>query len=593
MKSGRIAGWGIVLALLIMAGIAVFSYRSINLFVERSSRVDHTYKVIVAIDLLLSDLQDAETGERGFLIMDSPAYLMPYQNAIIDVGHQLNLLSSLVSDNPQEVARVSALNATIRHRLSFLSAGIFMRQHSVPLDSQRARLLMDYGKADMDRIRQIMAAMKTSEMQLLSRRAREVQDRKQTALFAIVAGSLLSFAMIGASLLFLIGELTRRLEAEEKIRKYSVELEDLYDNAPCGYHSVNADGLIVRINNTELNWFGYSREEVEGKKYIFDMMTTESRNRYMLCFPVLKESGFLTDIELEMVRKDQSVLPVSLSATAIRDPSGGFLMSRSVLFDDTERKQSQEQIMGLNHELELKAAQLESTNKELEGFSYSVSHDLRSPLRAVDGFSRILLEDYGKILDREGIRLLGVIRDNSRKMGNLIDDLLAFSRLGRKRLEGQPVDMESLVREVCQEVLSKDPGMLPISFGPLPASWGDRALLYQVWVNLLSNAVKFSSKKEEPSVKVEGILGEDEVIYSVRDNGVGFDMQYYGKLFGVFQRLHSTDEFPGTGVGLAIVQRVVSRHGGRVWAEGEEGKGATFFFSLPLRPAEPSRVESS
>jgi signal transduction histidine kinase len=239
----------------------------------------------------------------------------------------------------------------------------------------------------------------------------------------------------------------------------------------------------------------------------------------------------------------------------------------------------------LNEELEQRVAartrELESANRELESFSYSVSHDLRSPLRAVTGYSQMMDEDYGPRLDAEGRRLLCVIRDNGNRMQQLIEDLLNFSRLGRKPLATGAIDMTALVRAAWKELA--DGGVNGVQFhsDALPAACGDAALIRQVWVNLLSNAVKFSAKREQPRVEVGASVNGKELIYRVRDNGAGFDMQYYDKLFGVFQRLHSEEEFPGTGVGLAIVQRVVSRHGGRVWAEGEIGKGATFYFSLP------------
>ncbi len=592
MKPERIAAWGIVLAFAIMTGIAVFSYRSINSFVHSSIRVDRAYKVLMAIDRLMSDLQDAETGERGFVITGMTSYLVPYKSALSNVGSDLRFLSEALSDHPHEKRLVGSLQEMIRHRLSYSSADIYLRHQSISSDPERTRQLMDYGKSDMDRIRKVMSEMKSHELNLLEQRAKAVDYRKETALFAIVAGNILSFGMIGASILFLIKELARRLSAEEKLRKNSQELQDLYDNAPSGYHSVDPDGLIVRINQTELNWLGYLKEEIEGKKHVWDLMTPESGLRYQGAFQNLKTTGFIHDLELEMVKKDRSILQVIFNATAIRSLSGEFLMSRSVVFDNTDRKLAEKQILDLNKELSVRALQLESSNKELEGFSYSVSHDLRSPLRAIDGFSRILLEDYGKVLDQEGIRILGVIRANSQKMGSLIDDLLAFSRLGRKRLEGHLVEMEALAKAAYEEVASKDSPSSRINFGTLPPVWGDQSLLYQVWVNLLANAVKFSGKVQNPMVTVEGVQKGDEVVYSVRDNGVGFDMQYSGKLFGVFQRLHSAEEFPGTGVGLAIVQRVVSRHGGRVWAEGEEGNGATFSFSLPLHPVECSPAVS-
>lgn len=234
-----------------------------------------------------------------------------------------------------------------------------------------------------------------------------------------------------------------------------------------------------------------------------------------------------------------------------------------------------------------RARQLELANSELEGFSYSISHDLRSPLRAIDGFSQLLQKRYQGTLDEEGMRLLGVVRDNSRRMGALIEDLLAFSRLGRKPLECDRTDMQSLVRECLDELLPDAHPKPEMTVGTLPACWGDRALLKQVWLNLIGNAVKYSSHSPAPRIQIDAALDGDHCVYTVRDNGVGFDMAYSDKLFGVFERLHSAKEFEGTGIGLANVKRIVSRHGGRVWADGKIDQGATFYFALPARqPAE-------
>ena len=203
-------------------------------------------------------------------------------------------------------------------------------------------------------------------------------------------------------------------------------------------------------------------------------------------------------------------------------------------------------------------------------------------MRAVDGFSRLLEQEYRARLDAEGLRLLTVVRDNSRKMGALIDDLLTFSRLGRKPVQGAAFDTRGVVEEALSEVLAGTETPRPeVDIASLPNAWGDRALLKQVWLNLLANAVKYSSKAPQPRISVGGRIDGDECVYHVRDNGVGFDMRYSDKLFGVFQRLHGPEQFPGTGVGLAIVKRVVVKHGGRVWAESKLGEGASFFFSLP------------
>lgn len=242
----------------------------------------------------------------------------------------------------------------------------------------------------------------------------------------------------------------------------------------------------------------------------------------------------------------------------------------------------------LNADLERRVAertaQIETGIKELEDFTYTVSHDLRTPLRAIGGFSRILEEDYGDKLDDEARRLIGVVRENTRRMGQLIDDLLTFSRLGRNPMVATGINMEALARSALAEIgAPAAAGRARIEIHPLPEAWGDPALIKQVWTHLLSNAIKFSGKRDQPLIEVSAHDDGADAVYCVKDNGAGFDMRYYEKLFGVFQRLHGNDEFPGVGVGLAIVRRIVSRHGGRVWAEGRPGEGATFYFALPRR----------
>jgi len=225
---------------------------------------------------------------------------------------------------------------------------------------------------------------------------------------------------------------------------------------------------------------------------------------------------------------------------------------------------------------------LEAVNRELEAFSYSVSHDLRAPLRAISGFAQAVVEDYAPRLDDEGRRFLGLIQDNAHRMGQLIDDLLTFSRLGRQQLMETQIDLGTLAQGVFDELIAQSPGrQIQLVVRSVPPALGDKAMVRQVLMNLLSNAIKFTRPRHEAVIEFGYVVRRDQGAYYVKDDGVGFDMQYVNKLFGVFQRLHSVTEFEGTGVGLAIVYRIITRHGGRVWAEGEVDKGATFYFTLP------------
>lgn len=247
-----------------------------------------------------------------------------------------------------------------------------------------------------------------------------------------------------------------------------------------------------------------------------------------------------------------------------------------------ERIEKVRQLNQLNRDLENSAIQLHEANEELEAFAYSVSHDLRVPLRAIDGFSRILMEDYGDSLDEEGNRLISIVRDNTEKMGDLIDDILLLSRVGRQKMKGFEIDMEYLVRNVWEDLRPDWDGKeIELIIDDLPNAQGDRILMAQVFQNLLSNSIKFTRNKNPAVIEVGAQDYKDEIIYYVKDNGAGFDMKYIDKLFGLFQRLHTAEEFEGTGVGLSIVQRIIKRHGGQVWGEGEPFKGATIYFTLP------------
>ena len=339
---------------------------------------------------------------------------------------------------------------------------------------------------------------------------------------------------------------------------------------------LDLEGRIVSWNKGAQRIKGYSTEEIVGQHFSrFYSSVDIERGKPQQDLNSVIAKGRFEDEGCWRVRKDGSTFLANVVFTAIRDEGGNLRGFTKLIQDMTERKR-------LDQLLKEKNAALETANKDLEAFAYSVSHDLRVPLRAIDGFSQQVLKRYEDKLDDEGKRYLNIVRDNTKKMSQLIDDILAFSRMGRLGLSVSEVNMEKLVHSVFEEL---KPALaereLTIEIKQLPLCHGDPSMLRQVLVNLLDNAIKFTRPKNAALIEMGGHTEGAENIYYIKDNGVGFDMQYADKLFGVFQRLHGVAEFEGTGIGLAIVKRIITRHGGRVWAEGKVDEGATFYFTLP------------
>ncbi len=337
-------------------------------------------------------------------------------------------------------------------------------------------------------------------------------------------------------------------------------------------------GIIKEVNNNFCSISKYTRDELIGQDHRIINSGYHSKE-FMKDLWTIISRGEIWRGEVKNIAKDGTIFWLDTTIVPFLNDGGIPYQYMAIRSEITQRKDAEDK--------------LQAVNKELEAFSYSVSHDLRAPLRAINGYAKILNEDYGVNLDDEGKRIIEIIRDNATRMGILIDDLLSFSQLGRKEIQMTEIDMNEMVKEVIIELNKSMTHDAKIKIGKLHETKADYGLLRQVMFNLISNAVKYSSKKKNPVVEISSEEKSGEIIFSVKDNGAGFDMRYANKLFGVFQRLHSQDEFEGTGVGLAIVQRIISRHKGRSWAEGKVNEGAVFYFSIEKTKNYESRNRNS
>ncbi len=421
---------------------------------------------------------------------------------------------------------------------------------------------------------------------------RDGEVRNFEARFVTAAGAVRD-VLISVTVMDLDGEahiigtardITELKDAQEKLR-FSEEKYAKAFHANPDYFAISRlrDGLFLEANEAFEQLTGHKAEEVIGKTAMDIGLWAYPEEREAMA-RLVAQQGHVRDMEFHFRTKSGTIRTVL--GTAVKLDIEGDPCIIGIARDITDQKRAEEDIRRLNEELEWRVrsrtAELEQANRELESFSYSVSHDLRAPLRAIAGYANILCQEYAAELPEEARSMLVRIDRNAIRLGELIDDLLNFARIGRATLRKLPVDMRALALEVRDELLALEPERgISIRIGDLPAAWGEPSLLRQVWVNLLANALKFTRNRAQALVEVGGRVQDGELLYSVRDNGTGFDPRYSDKLFQVFQRLHRDPSFEGTGVGLAIVSRVLQRHGGRVWAEGAPDQGAAFHFALP------------
>ncbi|HSY43995.1 MAG TPA: CHASE3 domain-containing protein [Candidatus Acidoferrum sp.] len=572
---------GFIVTTVTLGTVGWLSYRATEDFITAQGWVTHTQAVISQLETTLATVIETDTEQRGYLLTGDPQFLQQRQAAAARLAGEFQQIQQLTIDNPTQQQALKQLEELTQREVALADDRIATFQKS-GLQAAFTQEPMEKTEAGLNDVRALTAQMRETEETLFAQRQEESSRLGRQTETIIISGSVA--AVIIGWIIVIMGrrELKLRVLAqqvqEERDRYFNLSREMI-----C---ILGFDGYFKTLNPAWKWTLGFSMEELLSRPFI-EFIHPDDREATMLEAEKLMKGNELIYFENRYLCKDGSYRWIAWSARAG--------ISQKVIYgtgrDITERKQSVEKIEQLNADLQRHAGQLEAANKELEAFSYSVSHDLRAPLRHIDGFVKMLMKQSGEKLEDRGRRYLDIISDSAQRMGTLIDDLLVFSRMNRTELHHSTVSTEALVHEAVEGLRPECNGrQIRWNINALPEVNADGAMLQQVWVNLISNAVKYTRPKQTAEIEIGcNDWGDGEYVFFVHDNGVGFDMQYVHKLFGVFQRLHRTDEFEGTGIGLANVSRIVHRHGGRVWAEGKLNAGATFYFSLPKKTTETKK----
>jgi PAS domain S-box-containing protein len=568
-------------ALLVVAGV----YLTAQNFVTSSRRVWQSMNISSTREQVYSALVDTMLAQRSYVVTRDPQFLEERRRSLLKMSEQTLQLGVISNNSPAEfLALIERLQPLLDSMRSKFDKVLELQAGAGGVDNPASVILQLQARADLLQLRALFDRMDSLEQEMLEQRLAE--DRGSARLLWLWLGGVgvVLLVTLGWLLRRILADLERRNVVEARLQEANRFLESLLESIPAMVFAKDARTLrFVRFNRAGEQLLGYPREALLGKSDA-DFFPPQQAEFFITNDREVLGQRELKDIpEEEIDTRELGRRILHTRKVTVFDARGEPAFLLGVSIDITSQKEDERRILALNEQLRRHSQLLESSNRELQSFCYSVSHDLRAPLRAINGFARLLQQDSALQLGEQGMRYLNTICGASEQMGRLIDDLLEFSRLGRQNLETDSVDMTALARDALRDILSSRAGAAPaVDIAALPNIRGDRRMLRLAWLNLLDNAVKYAGAVVQPRITVEAHVQSDEVVYQVQDNGIGFDMQYYDQLFGVFQRLHSSANYPGTGVGLAIAQRVVARHGGRIWAQSTPDQGATFYFALPV-----------
>jgi PAS domain S-box-containing protein len=556
------AGLGISLALVI--GATLLSFYSLAEQAEAADSVTHTHVVIEGLATLRTDVLRAENARRGYALTGDLSFVAHFSSAREDLDRNLGAIRMLTADNASQQQRLDELETLIRKRMELLEPSFQRSQASVPDATEASRTLP--GLELTSRITALLGTMQQTEQALLRRRDAQAKESAQRTRVVLALGAAATIALIGTVFILLRRQIQHRARAEEDVNRFFNVSADLLCVA-------GTDGYFKRLNPAWEKVLGFQVSELLAKPYLNFIHPDDAASTRTAALTV--ERTGIESFENRYRTSDGAYRWLNWKASP--DPQRGLIYAAAR--DVTESKAAQEALEQLNTQLGERAGQLERTNRDLEEFTSSVAHDLRAPLRHVDGFSRILVEEYSAQLGTEGQRLAERVRRATQHMGELVDDLLNLSRVSRREISPLVTDLNPLVGEVIAELQPACQGRhVEFVVGTLPYAECDPGLIRQVYANLISNAVKFTRPRDPAIIEIGQSERNGSRALFVRDNGVGFSMKYADKLFRVFQRLHRSEDFEGTGVGLVTVERIVQKHSGRIWAEAEVDKGGHVLF---------------
>lgn len=584
---GRLLLLGLAILLIVVGPVILLQGLS-RAIQEATDVVIHTHEVEAAVLGVALDVREMESSAMLIALgADHPSARERLRTGRASLPQRFQTLARLTADNPEQLVRVGRLRELVNARIDVVD------QLLEAPEAYRGRVVAPL--ATRFPIRGLLNEILADEHALLARRSADVSEQRRRMEWIRMIALGAQLLLLSLVLLSLGRQVARRLNAEKQTAQASQRALVVLDTVREPIVLLDGEQRIQMHNSAFAELYGIEK----GRKVSsLDDLGAAWQDKVMRqrLDDVLARGRELWDYELQQETADGLRRTVLLNARRMPLPEGDDHAVLVTVSDISLQKTAQQEIAALNRQLEGKVEQVSEVNRELEAFSYSVSHDLRAPLRHVAGFSDKLGRHLGEGMDEKTRHYLEVIGGSARRMSQLIDDLLVYSRLGRGALRMQAVDMQSLVAEARAMLDAAELGegradRVEWRIAPLPIVLADENMMRQVWSNLLGNAVKYSSQRERAVIDVEHRRQEDgSHLFSVRDNGAGFDMAYAGKLFGVFQRLHKASDFPGTGIGLASVRRVLGRHGGRIWAESAPDQGATFFFTLPAAlDAPPSR----